>query len=238
MKNRFLLALGIAALAFGAVSCSDDDADIPAFHQATVTFRPQADGSFFLMCDDTLAFVVSNVDRYPFTDGKEKRALISFNMDGTAAPEVMNLPQSVKEVWKIRLNSIDTIYTKAPVKYSLFTKYPKDPVGVYLGDKVFPTTLVEDGYLNLCFNFHSNGAVHEVNLVYGINPLDPYEVFISHDAKGPIAGPVSYPYIMSFPLKNLPDTHGRTVKLTLKWNSIVSGEIESTTFDYRTRTDW
>ena len=43
---------------------------------------------------------------------------------------------------------------------------------------------------------------------------------------------------MNFPLKSLPDTGGKTVKLTLKWYSSTQREMVEKQFDYCSRTDW
>ena len=72
---------------------------------------------------------------------------------------------------------------------------------------------------------------HTVNLLAGVNPANPYEVEFRHNANG------DYNYyvgdgLVSFDLSKLPDTEGKTVKLTLKWTSF-SGP-KSVVFDYCT----
>ena len=66
-------------------------------------------------------------------------------------------------------------------------------------------------------------------LVKGANS---YEVVLHHDAKGDVRGVVRDGYV-AFRLNDLPDTHGKTVDLTLKWQSF-SGP-KSVKFKYKSR---
>lgn len=233
-----------AALSFLA-SCAKDamrpDGD---WQLATVTLRPQADGSFYIRQDDSTALVVSNSDlqKYPFGSDGEKRALVQFVIDDNApTPSGMDLTE-YKYRYSITLSSIDTIFTKDPVPSTGSDEvFGNDALGLYLSDSgFFPYTVIEDGYLNVGFNI--DWAIpqlkHSINLVTGTNPDDPYEVHLRHDAGADSSSGVRRDCLVAFPLRSLPDTHGKTVKLTLKWLSSVTGEIESAEFDYRTRTDW
>ena len=51
-------------------------------YNASVTFRIQEDGSYYLKQDDTTALVVlnSSLSTYPFKDKKEKRALVQYKL--------------------------------------------------------------------------------------------------------------------------------------------------------------
>lgn len=76
------------------------------------------------------------------------------------------------------------------------------------------------------------GKKHFVNLLSTNNPDDPYEVEFRHNAYGDTYGQYG-DGLVAFRLSDLPDTEGKTVKLTLKWKSF-SGE-KSAQFDYCTR---
>ena len=73
---------------------------------------------------------------------------------------------------------------------------------------------------------------HYVNLLTGVNPDDPYEVEFKHNAYGDVEG-IWGDALVAFRLSDLPDTEGKTVKITLKYNSF-SGE-KSIQFDYCSR---
>ena len=108
--------------------------------------------------------------------------------------------------------------------------YGTDPVEI-VNDWV---NIAEDGYLTLRFRtvWGNSSQAHYVNLLKSNNPENPYEVEFRHNAFGDTSG--SYgDALVAFKLDGLPDTEGKTVKLTLKWQSF-SGE-KSTTFNYCTR---
>ena len=223
MKGKFKLNrwLAAGALLVGVASlqsCLDDDNGYPydlLIPKAVVTVKPTA--------ADALKPV--NVTASPFGE-KEVRALVNYDVvDDPASP----YDQAVYINW------IDSLLTK-PMAPNLGeeennAKYGDDAVDI-LADWV---TIVEDGYLTLRFGCYGNPTsttAHFVNLVSTNNPDDPYEVEFRHNAyddKGsqPKVG------LVAFRLADLPDTEGRTVKLTLKWKSY-SGE-RSATFDYCTR---
>ena len=108
--------------------------------------------------------------------------------------------------------------------------YGNDPVEI-VDDWV---TVAEDGYLTLRFStlWGSRGIPHKVNLLTGGNPENPYEVEFRHDACGD-AGSWRSDALVAFDLGKLPDTGGRTVKLTLVWRSFRGRRTAE--FDYCTR---
>ena len=134
---------------------------------------------------------------------------------------------------------MDSILTKKTVVFeegeniTLEQKYGNDPVEIY-ADWM---TNVEDGYLTIHFvtRWGNSGIKHELNLVTGLNEEDPYEVRFTHNAHGD-GTYYEGDGIVAFSLKDLPDTKGETVKLTLKFDSF-RGE-KTATFDYCTRADW
>ena len=244
MKN-FTRLLAVSAIALCAMSCAAEHSD-PSFisGQATVTFKPGDGDRYYMKVDEGLAFypLNSTITSYPFSQKVEKRAMISYLIDERAVPQ--STPE-YKETYGVFLQHIDTIKIKQPLVYDVNKegKYGHDPLGLYLDRNVFPTTLIEDGYLNLVFNItygtiKFDDPIHEINLLIGVNPDDPYEVEVRHNANGDTKGSKNQYCICDFPLKDLPDTEGKTVKLTLKWLSSVTGKTESVQFDYCSRTDW
>ena len=93
---------------------------------------------------------------------------------------------------------------------------------------------MEDGYLTLHFQTYwgPGHILHLVNLVTGTDPADPYKVVFRHNANGDNYGQAD-DAIVAFDLRDLPDTQGATVDLTLEWLSF-SG-VKSAKFKYRTR---
>ncbi|MCQ2136238.1 MAG: hypothetical protein MJY67_04905 [Bacteroidales bacterium] len=247
MKRVLTFLALAAAIICCSVSCKKDKRDLRLF-SATVTFKPQTDGTYFMEIDDSTAAVVLNesLKAYPFEKPTERRAIVNCVYDmAQKVPET--LPSGIgnyKNVWYVEIAAMDTILTKKPVvsKGSAAEDakaYGSDPIGLYLGNS-FPTTVIEDGYLNVCFNMPVGmiGITHELNLVTGIDDKDPYTMEFRHNANGDYGINASGARLVCFPLKDLPDTDGKTVTLTLKWNSAVSGKVEEARFKYKSRTDW
>ena len=95
-------------------------------------------------------------------------------------------------------------------------------------------TVAEDGYLTLRFRALWGGQkVHYINLVTDVNPENPYEVELRHNANG---DPQNYwrDALVAFNLNGVvPDTEGKTVKLTIRWRS--SQGYKKVDFDYCSR---
>ena len=240
MKEIKFLAVAAMLLTFAACNKNDDGPNYQ-YYRATVTFRPQSDGSYYLKEDDKTALIMKNEgwEKYPFEDGKEKRAYIEFGMDVTG--QSSHKVEGYETTNDILLYGLDTLSTKNPEIFdpAKEEEYGNDMLGVYLTDDVFPTTYIEDGYLNLRFALPVGyrEVTHIITLLTGVDPDDPYKVVLRHNANGDgFADTVDG--LLNFPLKSLPDTKGEKVKLTLEWRSIVTGNKETATFDYCTRTDW
>lgn len=240
MKRILFFVLFAASLL--AVSCNKpEDGPNMAFAVATVTFRPQADGSYYLKLDEKTALIVTNpeLQKYPFEDGKEKRAIIQLGFDpenpGTGRVD------GFEDVIDVVLYDFQTLNVKSVVAYDKEQEqtYGDDPVGLYLEESTFPPTTIEDGYLCVHFAMEYSGEVtHTINAVYGTDPEDPYLIEFRHNYNGDVNRPYESDSYINFSLKDLPDTNGETVKLTLKWNSLATGKYETVQFDYKTRTDW
>ena len=236
-------ALGVAALISWSCSKPAGPPPDPPIHypNAVVTVKPLDDkgSSFYMQLDDNTTLMPLNIKESPYK-GKEVRAFVRYNETQEDAGEY---DKAVNIVW------IDSLRTKAmapDLKEENSQKYGSDPVEIIKG---FPT-VVEDGYMTLGFVTMTAGygARHDVNLIYTGNPdatedSEKYVVEFRHNANGDNYGNLAEGYV-AFRLdeiegkdgttEGLPDTEGKTVKLTLKWNSIRYGD-RSVQFDYCTR---
>lgn len=224
---KFLtVALFALMSVFTLFSCDDDDNVIvycPTHPNALVTVKPIDGGAFYLQLDDNITLFPVNVDKSPYGD-KEVRALVHYTETGQV---------NDKYTKSVVLNYMDSILTKNAVPYSddfESEKYGEDPIEI-VKDWV---NVAEDGYLTLRFRtrWGRNGVYHFVNLITGLNPDDPYEVEFRHNAYSDVSGAWG-DALVAFRLNDLPDTDGKTVKLTLKYKSF-SGE-KSIRFDYCSR---
>lgn len=226
-KMKFAIAALLGTLSAGLVSCDDDDTLYygSLYANALVTVRPNADNSdFYLQLDDTTTLKAVNMKHSPFGT-REVRALA--NLTESDAP-AEGYDKAVFVNW------IDSLLTKEPVAdlgEENAKVYGNDPVEIVRNW----VTVAEDGYLTLRFRSSWDpyfGKKHIVNIVASSDPATPYTLTFYHNANGD-AGGVIGDGIVAFNLSSLPDTNGKEVDLTLKWNSF-SGE-KSTTFKYCTR---
>ena len=217
-------------------SCLDKGEEVDLSYlmpDAIVTVKPVTDGDskyFYFQVDDNTKFWPLDNAYHPYGE-KEVRAFVKYeqaDLPAEADPEVYD--NAVKISW------IDTILTKKPVAVAqedaatVFEVYGNDPVDM-VADWV---TIAEDGYLTLRFRtkWSNPGQKHFVNLISTQNPNDPYEVEFRHNAYGDTYGQAG-DGLVAFSLSSLPDTEGKTVKLTLKWHSFTGDK--SVQFDYCTR---
>lgn len=228
MKSLFgLVAAVMLVSSFSA--CDNDDTYIwyyDAVPNALVTVKPVDGAGFYMQLDDSTTLHPVNMSVSPYGD-KEVRALVNY---AYVRPEENDYE---KRSFKVNVNWIDSILTKPAVPYPAdgdVSEYGEDPIEI-VRDWV---NIAEDGYLTLRFRtrWGNNGVVHFVNLLTGVNPDDPYEVEFRHNAYGDVNGAPG-DALVAFRLSDLPDTNGKTVKLTLKYKSF-SGE-KSIRFDYCSR---
>lgn len=222
--NKMLLAMTVCLSAFTFQSCNTDDDDwrdnLP---NALVTVKQNGDVTY-LQIDDKTSVIAKNLNK-PF-GGKQVRALVNYtplNEQGPADEAV------------VRVNWIDSILTKKPVPYLATpaendAKYGNDEVDI-VRDWV---TVAEDGYLTLRFRAFWGGVKpHLINLVAGVNPEKPYEVELRHNQNGDPKYRMG-DALVAFDLNDvLPDTEGKTVKLTIRWKS-TNGD-KKVEFDYCSR---
>ena len=228
MKSLFgLVAAVLLVSSFSA--CDNDDTYIwyyDAVPNALVTVKPVDGAGFYMQLDDSTTLHPVNMSVSPYGD-KEVRALVNYAYVRSEENDYE------KRSFKVNVNWIDSILTKPAVPYPAdgdVSEYGEDPIEI-VRDWV---NIAEDGYLTLRFRtrWGNNGVVHFVNLLTGVNPDDPYEVEFRHNAYGDVNGTPG-DALVAFRLSDLPDTNGKTVKLTLKYKSF-SGE-KSIRFDYCSR---
>lgn len=228
MKSLFgLVAAVMLVSSFSA--CDNDDTYIwyyDAVPNALVTVKPVDGAGFYMQLDDSTTLHPVNMSVSPYGD-KEVRALVNYAYVRSEENDYE------KRSFKVNVNWIDSILTKPAVPYPAggdVSEYGEDPIEI-VRDWV---NIAEDGYLTLRFRtrWGNNGVVHFVNLLTGVNPDDPYEVEFRHNAYGDVNGTPG-DALVAFRLSDLPDTNGKTVKLTLKYKSF-SGE-KSIRFDYCSR---
>lgn len=195
-------------------SCSDDDDSYDLSRPtALVTVCPNADGSFVMNLDKDTKLFPTNLKTSPFGK-KEVRALVNYTEE--EAQPAGFVSRNVKVNW------IDSIRTKEPVKNLgelNDEKYGNDPLEI-VADWM---TVAEDGYLTLRIRtlWGSSNAKHAINLVYGVNPSNPNEFELRHDANGDTYGHWG-DALIAFNLNDynkLPNGYDPLKKFKLKWKS-------------------
>lgn len=206
----FAPALGILAAASPLNSCNDiDDGDTLWQTGAVVTVRPSADGSFVMQLDSATVLRPVNLCASPFGT-KQVRALINF----TPAPG-----RCLADTAAVYVHRMDSIRTKLPVAShgeaddSLYGCDPLDIVDDWM-------TVAEDGYLTLRIRMRGGlpGATHRVNLLTGLDPNNPFELELRHDAGGSTTGPAA-DALVAFDLNALAAPGQQRAELTLHWRS-------------------
>lgn len=206
-SKHLLMALGLVGISAILPSCLDDSDDVSYVRPtALVTVIPASDLSFVLQLDNTTTLYPSNMTVSPFGN-KEVRALVNYETDGEPGSNM------------VHINWMDSIRTKLPVASCGIDDallYGDDAVDI-VNDWV---TVAEDGYLTLRVRtvWGNQGRIHYFNLLTGVNPDNPYELELRHNAGGDLGGAVG-DALIAFNLNGLPRTDGDDVKITLRWNS-------------------
>lgn len=209
MKFKFLYLLGLAMATTPMIqSCSDDDDSSLNSYTAVVTVVPLSDNSFEMNLTNEIKLIPTNMTASPFKD-EEVRALINYNYDD----------ETESSLRKVTVNWMDGIRTKKPVAdkgEENDTEYGKDCIEI-VKDWV---TVAEDGYLTLRIRtqWGQPGARHEVNLVSGVNPENPYEFELRHNANGDTHGDFG-DALIAFNLNELIESDGSPVKIKINWES-------------------
>lgn len=219
MINKLKLAMGLMSLLttiFALHSCStDDDGEAINRPTALVTVRPVMEGSdaFVMQLNDSVTLQPTNLKTSPFGK-KEVRALVNYTTE-----------KGNKNSRNVYVNWIDSIRTKQPVQsqgtIADAQKYGNDPIDI-VRDWV---TVAEDGYLTLRIRtaWGSANVKHNINLLTGTNPNNPYEVELRHDAKGDVGGKVG-DALIAFNLNNMPHEGKQKIRFTLKWKSYMGNK--------------
>lgn len=220
--KKLILAM-VASLAIFS-SCSEK---YPSFSwtyypNMLVTVKSEIDGTCYFQLDDNTTLRPENMTTSPFKG--EVRALAN-------CTEVPGIPDPYDKI--VRVNWIDEVLTKdaVPTKYDENDQvYGNDPIEI-LDDWV---TVVEDGYLtiNFCALFGSKMVPHELNLVTGVDPTDPYAVELRHNAKGDYYHLERRSGVAAFDISSLPDTNGRIVELSVRYKGFNGNK--TAIFDYCT----
>lgn len=210
MNKKLTTKISIVLLALGATftSCQDDhENNVSYLPTALVTVKPVSNDLFVLQLDDSTRLEPSNMTKSPFGD-KKVRALVNYQIEEKKAG-----------LQRVHINWMDSIRTKMTVP-SLGDKnnatYGNDPVEI-INDWV---TVAEDGYLTLRVRTRWGcGTTHYLNLLTGINPKNPYELELRHDAKGDVCGNMG-DALIAFNLREvLSGAASDKVKFTLHWHS-------------------
>lgn len=199
----------LAASMFQSCNDLDDDNKWALVPSAVVTVKPQESGNFIMQLDDKTVLQPTNMKSSPFGE-KEVRALVNYTE--TVASDVENIRN-------VSINWIDSIRTKNTVidlGEENDDKYGNDPIEI-VNDWL---TVAEDGYLTLRFRtLWGYGSVkHNINLLTNVNPENPYELELRHDANGDFGGEMG-DALIAFKLKDLPASDNNKVKIKLNWKS-------------------
>ena len=170
---HYLSGLLLVAFSMALQSCiNDDESNTPSINypNALVTIKTNsATGQVYFQLDDSTTILPTNSSISRFA-GKEVRAFT--HLMQLKGPSGIYTKSAI-------VHWVDTIRTKkmaSDLGAQNDSKYGKDPVEIVKSW----TTVVEDGYLTLCFRtYFGNGTTHVINLVKGANP---YEVVLHHDA--------------------------------------------------------
>ena len=230
MKSKYFMPALAATMALILPSCLDsDDNNTLATPTAIVTVCPAIDETFVMQLDDATQLIPVNMKKSPFGN-KEVRALVNYTEveEGSRAYTTRN----------VEVNWLDSIRTKLPVIITPSEDEEEDENDT-LGDDPIEivndwVTVAEDGYLTLRFRtlWGLTNIPHHINLVTGINPDDPFEFELRHDAKGDTYGNPG-DALIAFNLNHLSSEFKEVEHITLRWKSF-SGD-KTTTFDIKMR---
>ena len=220
------LAVAMLLSAFTFQSCNDDDDTdwSQVLPNALVTVKQNGDACY-LQLDNNTTLLAQNLKSTVF-GGKEVRALVNYSSTNEKSDQYNQV---------VHVNWIDSILTKKPVPSLASDAENSEKYGNNIVDIVRDwVTVAEDGYLTLRFRALWGGmSTHYINLLTGVNPENPYEVELRHNVNG---DPQNYwrDALVAFNLNDaLPDTNGKTVKLTIRWRS--SQGYKKVDFNYCSR---
>ncbi len=205
----FVIITGALLLSTTLQSCLDDDDSYESVRPtALVTVSPNADGSFVMHLDEKTDLYPSNMSTSPFGK-KEVRALVNYDEEAASSAKA-------SAIRRVHINWIDSIRTKSPILAPVDNDdIGNDPIEI-VKDWV---TIGEDGYLTLRLRtlWGYSNIKHEINLLSGVNPENPLEFELRHNAHGDAAlrhGDA----LIAFNLNDLQHSE-EVLKIKLNWNS-------------------
>lgn len=213
MKRFKLLSVALVVLFAVSLfsSCNTDDGykigDI--YPTALVTVKPYPDSSgCFLQLDNTTTLYPTNLKGLPYGP-TPVRALI----------EYLSVDDDPKDCDSaVKIVRMKEIITKQPVQHGTMTaeELGNDPLEIVKDWR----TLVEDGFITLRFRTMSSGIgiTHYLHLVAGVNPENPYELHLCHNAYGDVAGELA-DGLIAFDLSSLPSSSNPEQTIKLVWES-------------------
>lgn len=212
----FVIITGALFLSATLQSCLDDDDSYEVVRPtALVTVTPYDDGSFMMYLDEKTGLYPSNMTKSPFGN-KEVRALVNYDEVDTYSG-----------MKRVHINWIDSIRTKKPILAAADNEeIGNDPIEI-VKDWV---TIGEDGYLTLRLRtlWGYSNIKHEINLLSDVNPENPLEFELRHNAHGDAAirrGDA----LIAFNLKEFGNSGDDVLKIKLNWTSFTgkkSAEFE------------
>ena len=213
----------LAAAALMSQSCLNDDGyDYSQYSpNAIVTFKPLADGGFYMQLNDETTLFATNVSDCPYDE--ETRAFVNYSETDADDGEY---DAAVNLNWYSDILTKDMVQVPDDVT-DLDAEYGNDPLDIVVGSWM---TVIEDGYFTIHFETYSDGSgrKHKVNLIQP-DPSKPYELEFRHDAGGDLTGGRVWS-VAAFRLSALDLPEGESVEITLKWNSF--GTEMSRVFSY------
>ena len=193
------------------LSCNDDDDNYiidNRYPNAIVTLRNDVNGKFFLQLNDSTAIYPTNMDKSPYGQMREMRALCNLNIN--------KVPQK-EGIYTAYVNWLDTIRTKYPAPYvdNADAVYGNDPIEI-VNDW---TTTCEDGFLNLRFRtYFGNSKQHSINLMETMGDKNGLVFELRHNANGDKGTRVG-DGLIAFNLNYLLNGGGQKIDVTLRWKS-------------------
>ena len=220
--KRFILPILAAAVAgIMATSClKDSDYENYSFYpNAVVTVKTSDAGAVYFQLDDETTLVPENIKK-PIYD-KEVRAFMNFSDKGpwTGANE-----ESLEFDRLVYVNMLDSIRTKDAVVTLGSTGADDDKFGtapVEIVDNWY--TSLEDNYLTVAFcgYWGDPRETHEINLVYGTDPSNPYLVELRHNPLEDTRHPADVQAIgvIAFRIDDIPGIEGKADHLDIRYVS-------------------
>lgn len=226
MRKFVSTFVALATLFTAMVSCKPDSSG-PTYQNyypnMVVTVKSNESGQCYFQLNDSTTLLPTNIKKSPYKN--QCRAFANCTKVENVSADAYN--------YAVDVHMLDSILTKKPV----LTAGDEN-------DKKFGTasieimeswiTCVEDNYLTLATTalWGNAGKAHEVNLLTGVDPEDPYVVELRHNANGDNQYLTKHFAYVAFDLSSLPSTEGEKVKLKVRYKGFNGNSTAE--FDYIT----